>query len=62
MSVSYAPSTIRVPPGFEHILEGLAKSVLKEQPEDVIAFAAEYFKKKLMLRNGGCGRLHNRLG
>lgn len=52
MSVSYAPTKIRVPLGFEHILEGLAREVLREQPEDIITFAAEYFKKKLLLRNG----------
>lgn len=52
MSVSYAPTKLRVPVGFEHMLEGLATEVLREQPVDIIRFAAEYFKKKLALRDG----------
>ena len=54
MSVSYAPTKVRVPPGFEHVLEGLAREVLRDQPDDIIEFAAQYFKKKLELRNGRC--------
>ena len=52
MSVSYAAAKIRIPAGFEHILEGLVREVLREQPEDVIAFSAEYFNKKILLRKG----------
>lgn len=52
MSVSYAPTKLRVPPGFEHLLEGLAREVLREQPSDVIGFAAEHFKRKLAVRDG----------
>ena len=52
MSVSYAPTKLRVPPGFEYVLEGLAREVLREQPEDIIVFAAEYFKNKLTLKDG----------
>lgn len=52
MSVSYAPTKLRIPPGFEHLLEVLAREVLREQPEDIIAFAAEHFRKKLLLRDG----------
>ena len=52
MSVSYAPTKLRVPVGFEHLLEALAKEVLREQPKDIIQFAAEYFRKKLILRDG----------
>lgn len=52
MSVSYAPTKLRVPVGFEHLLEALAKEVLREQPKDIIQFAADYFKKKLVLRDG----------
>ena len=51
MSVSYAPKKVCVPPGFENILEGLAKEVLRAQPENVIEFAAEYFRKKLELES-----------
>ncbi len=52
MSVSYAPMKLRVPAGFEHLLEGLSREVLREQPKDVIAFAAEYFKRQLAVRDG----------
>lgn len=52
MSVSYAPTKLRVPLGFEHLLEALAREVLREQPKDIINFAAEYFRRKLILRDG----------
>ena len=52
MSVSYAPRGLSVPAGFEYILESLAREVLREQPKDIIAFAAEYFKAKLIVRDG----------
>ncbi len=52
MSVSYAPSRLSVPPGFEYILESLAREVLREQPEDIIAFAADFFKAKVIVRDG----------
>lgn len=52
MSMSFASTKVRVPPGFEHILEGLVREVLREQPEDIVGFAAEYFRKKLLVRNG----------
>lgn len=52
MSVSYAPKKVNVPRGFEHILEDLAREVLRAQPDNVIEFAAKHFAKKLELRNG----------
>ena len=52
MSISCAPTKLRVPLGFEHLLEGLATEVLREQPADIIRFAAEYFKRKLAHRDG----------
>lgn len=48
----FAPEYLRVPPGFEHLLEGLAREVLREQPSDIITFAANYFREKLILRDG----------
>ena len=44
-------SSIQVPPGFEHLLEGLAREVLREQPQNIIVFAADYFRQKLSLRD-----------
>ena len=44
MSVSYAPNKLRVPPGFQALLEGLAREVLREQPHDCVDFCAKYFR------------------
>ena len=52
MSVQYAPSKLRVPPGFQNLLEGLARECLREQPEDIIKFAAKYFDEQLAIRGG----------
>lgn len=54
MSVKYAPSKLRVPEGFQNVLEGLAREVLREQPEDIILFAANYFKNQLALQGKIC--------
>ena len=62
MSVSYAPTKLRVPLGFEHLLEALAREVLREQPKDIISFAAEYFRRKLVLRNGEAIIIHRYSG
>ena len=47
MSVSYAPTKIKVPDGFESLVEDLTRRILAEQPKDVISFAATYLKGKL---------------
>ena len=52
MAVQYAPMKLRVPPGFQNLLEGLAREVLREQPEDIIHFAAQHFKNQLLIREG----------
>ena len=52
MAVQYAPMKLRVPPGFQNLLEGLAREVLREQPEDIINFAAQYFRNQLLIRDG----------
>ena len=53
MSVQYAPSKLKVPPGFQNLLEGLAREVLREQPNDIIKFSADYFKGQMALRSVG---------
>ncbi|XP_001638100.2 cilia- and flagella-associated protein 91 [Nematostella vectensis] len=50
MAVQYAPTKLRVPPGFQNLLEGLAREVLREQPDDIVQFAAQYFKNQLSIR------------
>ena len=52
MSVQYAPQKLKVPEGFNNLLEGLAREVLREQPDNIIKFAADYFKKQSVLRGG----------
>lgn len=54
MSVSYAPTKIKVPDGFETLMADLTKKILSEQPEDVILFAATYLKGKLHYEKGLC--------
>ncbi|XP_058270588.1 sperm surface protein Sp17 isoform X2 [Hemibagrus wyckioides] len=50
MSVSFSNTTLRVPHGFANILEGLTKEVLRDQPEDIPTFAAQYFTALLQKR------------
>ena len=52
MSVKYAPTNIRIPRGFQNILEALAREVLREQPEDLLKFSSEFFKEKIRVRDG----------
>lgn len=41
---------VSVPPGLEELLKDLTKAVLKQQPKDIHAFAAEHFEKALRKR------------
>ncbi|TMS07403.1 Sperm surface protein Sp17 [Larimichthys crocea] len=41
---------MRVPRGFGTILEGLAREVLRDQPEDIPKYAANYFEVLLKQR------------
>lgn len=50
MSVNYAPSKLKVPAGFQNILEGLAREVLREQPQNIIQFADTYFKRQVKIK------------
>ncbi|KAF7699952.1 sperm surface protein Sp17 isoform X1 [Silurus meridionalis] len=50
MAVSFSNATVRVPGGFANLLEGLAREVLRDQPEDIPAFAAQYFTTLLKRR------------
>lgn len=52
MSIAYSNTNMRVPAGFRNLLEGLAREVLREQPSNVVAFAAQYFQKLLEQREG----------
>ncbi|NWU48432.1 SP17 protein, partial [Dromas ardeola] len=50
MSTSFSNITLRLPDGFQNLLEGLAWEVLRAQPTDVVAFAAQHFQKLLEQR------------
>uniref|UniRef100_A0AAR2L8P0 Neuromodulin n=1 Tax=Pygocentrus nattereri TaxID=42514 RepID=A0AAR2L8P0_PYGNA len=50
MSVPFSNTNLRVPRGFGNILEGLAREVLREQPEDIPTFSAVYFTALLKQR------------
>ncbi|XP_063273930.1 sperm surface protein Sp17 isoform X2 [Prinia subflava] len=53
MSIAYSNTNMRVPAGFRNLLEGLAREVLREQPTNVVAFAAQHFQKLLEQREAG---------
>ncbi|VDL60609.1 unnamed protein product [Hymenolepis diminuta] len=52
MAVPFSNTHLRVPPGFANILWCLAREVLREQPDNIIQFGMEYFKKLLLIRRG----------
>ncbi|KAF4085978.1 hypothetical protein AMELA_G00101190 [Ameiurus melas] len=53
MAVPFSNTSLRVPRGFGNILEGLAREVLRDQPEDIPTFAAQYFTALLQKRQEG---------
>nr|XP_060643205.1 sperm surface protein Sp17 [Anolis sagrei ordinatus]XP_060643206.1 sperm surface protein Sp17 [Anolis sagrei ordinatus] len=50
MAIPFSNTTQRIPPGFANLLEGLAREVLRSQPEDIPSFAAKYFETLLIER------------
>ncbi|XP_071654773.1 sperm surface protein Sp17 [Patagioenas fasciata] len=50
MSVPFSSTNVRLPDGFENLLEGLAHEVLRAQPKDVVGFAARHFQRLLEQR------------
>ncbi|XP_029373454.1 neurogranin (protein kinase C substrate, RC3) b isoform X2 [Echeneis naucrates] len=50
MSVPFSNTHLRVPRGFGTILEGLAREILRDQPEDIPKYAAHYFDALLKQR------------
>ena len=53
MAVPYSNTKLRPPRGFQNLLEGLAREVLRSQPADIPSFAAEYFAALLERREAG---------
>ena len=54
MAVPFSSTKLRVPKGFQNILEGLAREVLRAQPENVYEFGASYFESLVKTRTGEC--------
>ena len=52
MAVPFSNTKLRVPKGFQNILEGLAREVLRAQPSDIYAFGAVYFENMLKMKEG----------
>ncbi|KAL7400914.1 hypothetical protein ABVT39_019895 [Epinephelus coioides] len=50
MSVPFSNTHLRVPRGFGTILEGLTREILRDQPEDIPKYAAQYFEALLRKR------------
>ncbi|KAK3106819.1 hypothetical protein FSP39_000493 [Pinctada imbricata] len=50
MAVPYSNTKLRVPKGFQNILEGLARECLRSQPDDIFEFGAKYFEQLLQVR------------
>ncbi|NXG66622.1 SP17 protein, partial [Hemiprocne comata] len=50
MPTSFSSSSLRLPDGFQNLLEGLVQEVLRAQPTDVVAFAAQHFQALLEQR------------
>jgi hypothetical protein len=54
MAVPFSNTKLRVPHGFQALLEGIAREILHQQPTDIYAFGAMYFENLLKIREGNC--------
>ena len=52
MAVPFSNSKMRIPHGFQGLLEGIAKEILKMKPSDIYSFSAMYFENLLKKREG----------
>ncbi|XP_020856239.1 sperm surface protein Sp17 isoform X2 [Phascolarctos cinereus] len=50
MSIPFSNTDYRIPQGFGNLLEGLTREILREQPDNIPAFAAAYFENLLEKR------------
>ena len=51
-SAPVSNTKFRIPNGFNLILEGLTREVLRYQPENINEFALQYFKDMIRRREG----------
>uniref|UniRef100_A0AC11E8E3 Sperm autoantigenic protein 17 n=1 Tax=Ovis aries TaxID=9940 RepID=A0AC11E8E3_SHEEP len=59
MSIPFSNTHYRIPQGFGNLLEGLTREILREQPDNIPAFAAAYFENLLEKRERLPGELTN---
>jgi hypothetical protein len=50
MSVPFSNTKLRVPQGFQTLLEMLSKEILRQQPKNIYAFSAKYLDDLLKSR------------
>ena len=50
----------KIPLGLEELMRGLAKSVIKENPQNIYEFAAEYFENLLKERDGSVDQTYKK--
>ncbi|XP_027733392.1 sperm surface protein Sp17 isoform X3 [Vombatus ursinus] len=50
MSIPFSNTHCQIPQGFGNLLEGLTREILREQPDNIPAFAAAYFENLLEKR------------
>ncbi|XP_037361421.1 sperm surface protein Sp17 [Talpa occidentalis] len=50
MSIPFSNTQYRIPQGFGNLLEGLTREILRQQPDNIPAFAAAYFENLLEKR------------
>jgi hypothetical protein len=47
MSVTFAPIKVSIPNGIDVLLADLSREVLRNNPQNIYAFAAEFFKARI---------------
>lgn len=52
MDTRYGPVKLKVPKGFPVLLQRFAREVIREQPDDIVAFGAKYFETLVVERKG----------
>ena len=53
---------LTLPNGLEEALEGLAREVLRSQPDNILEFAANHFEQLVKTRGSALGKRENDFG
>lgn len=51
MAVPFSNTNIRAPKGFRNVIWVLAREVIRDGPEDIVQYAADFFEKLLVIRS-----------